>query len=227
MLLFLLQTLRVPYPLVRRNALTCVTLCSVGVFAAHAPPLFPRQPSLVQHYLVNMKSVAVAAFLALAATANGFVTTPAMTGVARTSTVATGSKSAFMSRPVAKTQVASTGALKMSTSMNDAQQPTLEQVSGPSFSPTRAAECSGGDFMLTTAASMKCYSGTMVGHRDTSCPYVCALRTLLYRRSFLTGAPNLPQIAVAVVRRAQAPVYADRHVRSMQGDRVQDPHRVV
>lgn len=78
-----------------------------------------------------MKSVAVAAFLALAATANGFVATPAMTGVARTSAVATGAKSTFMSRRVAKTQVASTGALKMSTSMNDAQQPTLEQVSGP------------------------------------------------------------------------------------------------
>lgn len=77
-----------------------------------------------------MKSVAVAAFLALAATANAFVVSPTTTSLSRTSTgVAAQAPSTFMSRRVAGTPVVS-GALKMSTSMNDAGQPTLEQVRG-------------------------------------------------------------------------------------------------
>lgn len=78
-----------------------------------------------------MKSVAAAAFLALAATANAFVVSPSAAGV--TAVPATSlAKSPFMSRRVAGAPT-STGALKMSTpstSMNDGQQPTLEQVSG-------------------------------------------------------------------------------------------------
>eukprot|EP00752_Nemacystus_decipiens_P007732 g6913.t1 len=76
-----------------------------------------------------MKSVAVAAFLALAATADGFVVPPATTSAARTSVAAPQAASAFMSRRVAGAPVAASGALTMSSadSMNDAQQPTLEQ----------------------------------------------------------------------------------------------------
>lgn len=77
----------------------------------------------------TMKSVAVAAFLALAATADGFVVSPASTCAARTSSAATSQPTSFMSRRVAGAPVASSGAIKMSDSMNDAQQPTLEQVS--------------------------------------------------------------------------------------------------
>ncbi len=76
----------------------------------------------------TMKSVAVAAFLALAATADGFVVSPASTCATRTASAATSQPTSFMSRRVVGAPVASTGAIKMSDSMNDAQQPTLEQV---------------------------------------------------------------------------------------------------
>lgn len=76
-----------------------------------------------------MKSVAVTAFLALAATTHGFVVSPASTCVARPSAAVTAqATSPFMSRRVDSAPTASSGALKMSDSMNDAQQPTLEQV---------------------------------------------------------------------------------------------------
>lgn len=100
-------------------------------------------PPLHNSYYLSctMKSVAVAAFLALAATADAFVVSPASTSAARTSAAVPQATSAFMSRRVAGAPVAASGALTMSTpadSMNDAQQPTLEQVCRRSSSGFRS-----------------------------------------------------------------------------------------
>lgn len=91
----------------------------------------PHKQHLLIHPTAIMKSVAVAAFLALAATTDGFVVSPASTSVARTSSsVNAQTTSGFRPRRVVGAPVTSTSALKMSDTMNDSQQPTLEQVTG-------------------------------------------------------------------------------------------------
>ncbi|CAM9159138.1 unnamed protein product [Ascophyllum nodosum] len=75
-----------------------------------------------------MKYVAIASFISLSAVVHGFVAFPATTSRARLSrsVVSVHAASNFMPRRSAGAH-ATTGALKMSSSMNDATQPTLEQ----------------------------------------------------------------------------------------------------
>ena len=109
-------------------------ICNDVLHALWRLRCLPSAITYVVRPFFAMKCVAAAAFLALVATTNGFVVSPSSTGALKSATAAAvqaQARSRFMSRRVAGAPV-SAGALKMSTpstSMNDGQQPTLEQVS--------------------------------------------------------------------------------------------------
>lgn len=115
-----------------------------------------------------------------------------------------------MSRRVVSSPTAH-GTLKMS-SMNDAQQPTLEQAS--SYIQ---------DFCLVRliAQNITCITSRYAVKLNA----VLVLTALRHPRLMLKF--GVARFAVADVRGAQTPIDSDRNVRRLQGDRIQDPHSVL